>query len=112
MVLRWLLLGLLCWVPLAHAMGSLAAAQLPPQARDTLHRILHHGPLPYARDGIVFHNYEHRLPEKSKGYYHEYTVKTPGVPGRGARRIVCGLKLKCYYSPDHYRSFLRIEVRQ
>jgi ribonuclease T1 len=106
---RWLLLGLLCWAPLVHAMGSVAVEQLPPEARTTLHRILHHGPYPYARDGAVFGNYEHRLPNQPHGYYHEYTVNTPDAHNRGARRIVCGPKLECYYSGDHYRTFRRIK---
>ena len=105
---RWLLFILLCCAPLAQAMESVSAAQLPPEARATLHRILHDGPFPYARDGIVFGNYEHRLPQYPRGYYHEYTVKTPGRHNRGARRIVCGPRLKCYYSGDHYRTFRRI----
>ena len=106
---RWLLLGLLCWVPLVHAMGVVAVEQLPPEARTALHKILHGGPFPYARDGAVFGNYEHRLPEKPRGYYHEYTVKTPGTRNRGARRIVCGPHLECYYTADHYRTFRRIK---
>ncbi|MDO8413105.1 MAG: ribonuclease domain-containing protein, partial [Gallionellaceae bacterium] len=61
------------------------------------------------RDGAVFNNYEHRLPQQARGYYHEYTVKTPGVRNRGARRIVCGTTLECYYSGDHYRTFQRIQ---
>jgi len=109
LALRWLLLGLLCWVPLAHAMGSVTAEQLPPEARTTLHKVLHGGPFPYARDGAVFGNYEHKLPQRPRGYYHEYTVKTLGARNRGARRIVCGPHLECYYSGDHYRSFRRIK---
>ena len=109
LALRWLLLGLLCWAPLVHAMGSVAVAQLPPEARETLHMILHGGPFPYARDGIVFGNYEHKLPQRPRGYYHEYTVKTPGAHDRGARRIVCGPQLECYYTADHYRTFRRIK---
>ncbi len=64
--------------------------RLPAEARDTLHMIRQHGPFPFPRDGVVFSNYEHRLPQRSRGYYHEYTVKTPGVHNRGARRIICG----------------------
>lgn len=105
---RWLLLGLLCWAPLAHAIGSVAPARLPPEARATLRLIEQGGPFPYARDGVVFGNYEHRLPQRSRGYYHEYTVRTPRAHNRGARRIVCGPPPECYYSADHYRSFRRI----
>ena len=40
--------------------------------------------------------------------YREYTVKTPGARNRGARRIVCGKPVECYYSADHYQTFKRI----
>jgi len=84
------------------------AAGLPPEARKTLRLIGQGGPFPYERDGVVFGNYERRLPERPRGYYHEYTVKTPGERGRGARRIVCGPPPECYYSDDHYQTFQRI----
>ena len=49
---------------------------------------------------------------KPRGYYHEYTVRTPGAKDRGARRIVCGgaksAPDSCYYTDDHYQSFRRI----
>lgn len=114
----WLLFGLLLCMPLAQARshhsrdaGALApitAAELPPEARTTLQLINRGGPFPYPRDGVVFGNYEHQLPQQPRGYYHEYTVKTPGAHDRGARRIVCGVVPECYYSGDHYRSFYRI----
>jgi ribonuclease T1 len=85
---------------------------LPAEARQALERIRTGGPLPYERDGVVFGNRERLLPERPRGYYHEYTVKTPGVRTRGARRIICGGAIastsECYYSDDHYRSFKRI----
>lgn len=86
----------------------IVVVELPPEARDTLHLIKQGGPFPYPRDGVVFGNYEHILPQQSRGYYHEYTVKTPGVRHRGARRIVCGIVPECYYTENHYRSFYRI----
>lgn len=112
----WLLLGLLLCVPFAQARShhshaassSISVAELPAQARDTLQLIRRGGPFPYARDGVVFGNYEHQLPLQPRGYYHEYTVQTPGAHDRGARRIVCGIVPECYYSGDHYRSFYRI----
>lgn len=81
--------------PPAHAQfapspGEVAASQLPPQARDTLARIKKGGPYPYAKDGAVFGNREGLLPRQKRGYYREYTVKTPGVRTRGTRRIVAG----------------------
>ncbi len=86
----------------------MAVADLPPEARTTLHLIEQGGPFPFPRDGVTFGNREHRLPEQRRGYYHEYTVKTPGSPDRGPRRIVCGPLRECYYTADHYRSFRRI----
>jgi ribonuclease T1 len=67
------------------------------------------GPFPYSRDGVTFGNYEKRLPLRQRGYYREYTVKTPGSRDRGARRIVAGREGEYFYSDDHYRSFLRIQ---
>jgi guanyl-specific ribonuclease Sa len=87
---------------------------LPAEAHDTLARIAAGGPFPYDRDGVVFANFEHRLPEHPRGWYHEYTVPTPGVGHRGARRIVTGGNppVEWYYTDDHYQSFQRIEGGQ
>lgn len=90
------------------AVQEVALSTLPVEAKETLRLIKQGGPFPYARDGIVFGNYEKRLPKKQRGYYHEYTVKTPGVRNRGARRIVCGPPAECYYTADHYETFKRI----
>ena len=87
---------------------SVATAELSPEAIITLKLIKQGGPYPYRRDGVVFRNFEKRLPIKQRGYYHEYTVKTPGARNRGARRIVCGPPTECYYTGDHYKSFNRI----
>ena len=92
----------------AVAVSAITISELPAQARDTFQLIKRGGPFPYPRDGVVFGNYEHALPQQSRGYYHEYTVKTPGSHNRGARRIVCGIVPECYYTSDHYRSFYRI----
>jgi ribonuclease T1 len=83
-------------------------AQLPPQAAETVALIRAGGPFPYDRDGIVFGNYEGLLPEESTGYYHEYTVPTPGAGDRGARRIIEGSAGELYWTADHYRTFERI----
>ncbi len=88
---------------------TIAVTELPSEARDTVRLIKQHGPFPFPRDGVVFSNYEHRLPQQPRGYYHEYTVKTPGARNRGARRIVCGPLPECYYSGDHYQTFQRIK---
>ncbi|MBI5438802.1 MAG: ribonuclease [Nitrosomonadales bacterium] len=87
---------------------SIAVAELPAEAHDTLRAIEQGGPFAYERDGTMFKNYERVLPQQARGYYREYTVKTPGARNRGARRIVCGKLPECYYSPDHYRTFKRI----
>lgn len=89
-----------------------AADALPPEARDTLALIARGGPFPHAQDGAVFGNYEGLLPKQPRGYYHEYTVATPGAHNRGARRIVTGgtPPVVWYYSDDHYRSFRRLEM--
>ena len=88
--------------------GSIAIADLPSEARTTLHLIAAGGPFPYKRDGVVFGNREKRLPYQPRGYYHEYTVPTLGVRDRGARRIIAGNASERYYTDDHYRTFNRI----
>ncbi len=84
------------------------AKSLPPEARQTIALIRAGGPFAYPRDGVIFSNREGRLPKKARGYYHEYTVKTPGARDRGARRIVAGRGGELYYTDDHYRTFKRI----
>lgn len=100
-------------LPDAQALATVALSALPEQARQTHQRILAGGPFPYSKDGTVFRNRERRLPAQPRGFYREYTVATPGATNRGARRIVCGGKEPkapevCYYTPDHYASFMRI----
>ena len=87
---------------------DIAVAKLPQEARATLKLIQQGGPFPYAQDGATFGNRERLLPERRHGYYHEYTVKTPGVRSRGARRIIAGGRDEYYYTDDHYVSFKRI----
>ncbi len=88
------------------------AAFLPTEARDTLDRIARGGPFEHRQDGGVFGNYEGLLPRQPRGYYHEYTVETPGARNRGARRIITGgtPPVVWYYTDDHYRSFRRFEA--
>jgi ribonuclease T1 len=94
------------------ALTDISVSDLPGEAKKTLASIRDGGPFPYERDSVVFANREHMLPAKYRGYYHEFTVKTPGVRSRGARRIICGGDLStvsdCYYTDDHYQSFRRI----
>jgi ribonuclease T1 len=91
---------------------EIALNALPNEARDVLARVRTGGPFPFERDGVTFGNRERLLPDRKRGFYHEYTVVTPGVHTRGGRRIVCGGPRRtpeiCYYTDDHYASFRRI----
>jgi ribonuclease T1 len=88
--------------------NEVATTELPKEARDTLALIRKGGPYPYAKDGVIFSNREGQLPKQKRGYYHEYTVKTPGERTRGARRIITGSAGEFYYTDDHYNHFRRI----
>ena len=93
--------------------GTIALAQLPIQGQDMMKSIRAGGPFRYDKDGVVFGNRERILPANARGFYREYTVKTPGERTRGARRIVCGglkptIPDMCYYTDDHYASFRKI----
>ncbi len=90
------------------SLAQIALKDLPPEARETLRLIEKGGPFPFDRDGIVFGNFEKRLPIKDRGYYREFTVVTPGVRHRGARRVVTGQGGEKYYSDDHYKTFKRV----
>jgi len=110
----------LCMAPIAaqarEASGPgepVALSTLPREAQQTDALIHAGGPFPYSKDGVVFANREGRLERRPRGYYHEYTVPTPGSRDRGARRIVCGGAKPtepdgCFYTEDHYNSFHRI----
>ncbi|MBZ6472700.1 ribonuclease domain-containing protein [Streptomyces griseocarneus] len=92
--------------PAMKVVGDICYSDLPSQAHDTIRLIDQGGPFPYPKDGTVFTNREGVLPKQSSGYYHEYTVITPGSPDRGARRVVAGKKAhEDYYTGDHYRTF-------
>jgi ribonuclease T1 len=95
-----------------EAPSDVRLADLPKEAQDVYASIGRGGPFQYSRDGVSFGNREKLLPAKPQGYYHEYTVRTPGARDRGARRMVCGGPVRtpdaCYYSDDHYQSFRRI----
>jgi guanyl-specific ribonuclease Sa len=99
-------------VPADSGNGATLPAFLPPEARDTLALIARGGPFPHRQDGVVFGNYEGLLPKEPRGYYHEYTVETPGAHNRGARRIITGGTPPAvyYYTDDHYRSFRRFPL--
>ncbi|MBT2385161.1 ribonuclease N [Streptomyces sp. ISL-11] len=89
----------------AKGMKTVTPDRLPAEARKTLELIEQGGPFPYTKDGTVFGNYENRLPKQARGYYHEYTVPTPGSRDRGARRIITGDHAERYYTGDHYQTF-------
>lgn len=96
-------------------LAEIQLSELPAQAQETHRLILAGGPFPYAKDGVVFGNRERLLPRKARGFYREYTVKTPGARTRGARRLICGgtpptAPEVCYYTDDHYASFKRIRA--
>lgn len=98
---------------LVDAPETVALTALPREARTTHRLILAGGPFPHGKDGTVFGNRERMLPRKARGYYHEYTVATPGARNRGARRMVCGGNPPqrpdvCYYTDDHYASFKQV----
>ena len=99
--------------PAASALPAAETDGLPAEARATLALIERGGPFPHRRDGAVFQNREHRLPAQPHGWYHEYTVETPGSDDRGARRIIAGgdPPREFWYSDDHYRSFRRIDAQ-
>ena len=98
-----------CAQKAAHeSIGEVRAAELPREARDTLALIRKGGPFPYAKDGAIFSNREGILPKQKRGYYKEYTVKTPGERTRGARRIIWGKGGEFFYTEDHYNHFSRI----
>jgi len=95
-----------------HNAGIALPSFLPPEATGVLSRIARGGPFEHRQDGVVFQNREGRLPRESEGYYHEYTVDTPGLDYRGARRIITGGTPPSvyYYTDDHYRTFRQFEV--
>ncbi|MEK8030404.1 ribonuclease [Ideonella sp. DXS29W] len=95
------------------AIGTVSLAALPAEAQQTERLIRAGGPFPHEKDGTVFGNREQLLPREPRGFYREYTVRTPGSRDRGARRIVCGGRQPrepeaCFYTEDHYASFKRI----
>jgi len=96
----------------AAALGAVTPTQLPAEAAETLRLIKAGGPFPFGEDGVLFRNSALLLPQHPRGYYHTYTVRTPGSTDRGQRRIICGGPRKqtsdCYYTDDYYASFKRI----
>jgi ribonuclease T1 len=85
--------------------GTVAVDQLPSGAHETLALIARDGPYPYDQDGSTFQNREGLLPDRQRGFYREFTVETPGLSHRGARRFVVGDDAAAFYTDDHYDSF-------
>jgi ribonuclease T1 len=128
--LHWLKLSLLCLVltstSLVNAqlfshprndaaqLEKIAYQTLPIEAQQVINLIQQGGPFPYPKDGSTFGNYEKRLPKQARGYYREYTVRTPGISHRGARRIVTGGQAPTdyYYTDDHYQSFRLVQLKK
>ncbi len=95
----------------ASELGVIPYGQLPREAKNTIALIKQGGPFPYDKDGSVFGNYERQLPKRQRGYYREYTVKTPYARNRGAKRIITGGQspsYRYYYTDDHYQSFKEV----
>ena len=97
----------------AVKLETVALSALPREAQNMHRLILAGGPFRHSQDGIVFGNRERMLPVMPRGYYHEYTVTTPGARNRGARRLVCGGNPPkrpdaCFYTDDHYVSFKKL----
>lgn len=119
-VITSILLGLTLVAPglqaktavVAESFPTITVAELPRQGSQMYQLIRRGGPFEFEKDGAVFGNRERLLPAKTRGHYREYTVATPGLKHRGARRIVCGGPPKtpehCFYTADHYASFRRI----
>jgi ribonuclease T1 len=87
---------------------TIDVADMPPEAVATLALIDQGGPYPFRQDGTIFGNFEHRLPERERGYYREFTVVTPGENDRGRRRLIAGAAGDIYYTDDHYETFRQV----
>lgn len=90
------------------SLPTIDVADLPPEAVATLALIDQGGPYPFRQDGTIFGNFEHRLPERERGYYREFTVVTPGEHDRGRRRLIAGAAGDIYYTDDHYDTFRQV----
>ena len=76
---------------------------------DSIERIQSGKKLRFPNDGSVFQNREKRLPAQPAGYYREWVHPTPDLDGPGPQRIVTGQEGEIYYTPDHYRTFRRLD---
>src|SRR5215472_2488758 len=85
----------------ANQVYSIDYDSLPSEARDTIKLIISGGPFPYpGKDGSTFGN---RFGDLPSGTYLEFTVRTPGVNNRGARRIVARkTTAQLFFTACHY----------
>ena len=97
----------------ARAMREINAAIERVRARDTS-AFPHKDGTPYSNSPKDMDPNHMTSPDPAQtlnasGSYKEYTVKTPGVSGRGARRVVVDyVNRTAYYSHDHYHSFIDV----
>ncbi|HJQ47856.1 MAG TPA: ribonuclease domain-containing protein [Amycolatopsis sp.] len=90
-------------------MATKPLSSLPAEAGQTYRLIQRGGPYPYPQDGSTYYNNEKELPQQQAGYYHEFTVPTPGSKDRGARRLITGGTHELFYTGDHYASFVVVD---
>ncbi len=99
---------------------------------DLLARIAVCRPMPYGNDGNVHSKPHAGLPGKPSGYYLEYTLIVPGrdtgegpeavniggvtymtgavLSPRGPERLLIGGGREVFYTPDHYTTFIRLDI--
>ena len=76
----------------------------------TLERIKKGEKHPHPRDGTTYRNKNNELPVQPEGYYKEYVHPTSGLLKHdpGPQRIVVGKYGEVYYTPDHYKTLIKI----
>jgi ribonuclease T1 len=97
-------------------LASVALADLPAEAGQTLRLIRQGGPFPYPRkDGSTFGNFEKRLPCSHAATIESTRCRRPAAAtaARAASSLARGAAVmspsgEYYYTDDHYRSFRRI----
>lgn len=99
---------------------------------DLLSNIAVCRPMPYNNDGNIHSKPHQGLPKKPYGHYLEYTLIVPNRPTgsgseavviggqtyyagpvlsfRGAERLMIGDHREVYYTPDHYTTFIRLDI--
>ncbi len=99
---------------------------------DLLSKIAVCAHMPYNNDGNVHSKPHPGLPARPAGYYLEYTLIVPGrntgagpepvliggttymagpvLSPRGPERLMIGGGREVYYTPDHYTTFIRLDI--